>query len=273
MHSEALSRVQWHRLLNIGFVSELSVPTLINTIPSHATTQDEPLAAAIGAREQALAEATTATFEIASGLLSYARTHLQPDLVVQARVSARMFCATRRAERMLLAQRVLEFVQPLVADRADYRVTAAKLTEFKALIAAADQVVDERASASAAKKVATAEVERLCAETEALLAQIDPLLVQLGRVDPEAYAEYRAARDVFNRRGARRNTAETGATTTPAAAPEASAERNPRKRRPREIKRRPQGRRFFAGARTSSVAINRRSGRGRRRSQPQGKRN
>ena len=154
-----------------------------------------------------------------------ARAHAQPDLVVQARVSARTFCATRRAERMRLAQRVLELAQPLVADLADYGVTAANLTEFKALIAAADKVVDERASASAAKKVATAEVERLCAETEALLAQIDPMLVQLGRVDPEAHAEYRAARDVFNRRGARRDPAETGATATPAAAPEASAER------------------------------------------------
>lgn len=124
-----------------------------------------------------------------------------PDLAREVELAPGSFDRLRKNHRPLVAQKVHDTAERVLADLAPYGVTAATLTDFQARIEAAHEAVTKPRARIAARRNATVRLAELFRETTALLDdEIDSLLFPLRASNPSFYAEYTSTRHVARTR-------------------------------------------------------------------------
>lgn len=200
--------------------------TIVDDIVDILMTQAKPLRGPINLREQALGRATDTAMAIAILVHRYAEKRTLPELAAKVDLVRSDFLKTRRAERMLIAQRVHDAATSVVDELAEYEITPVLLTRFQTQIDDADEAVDLPRATSDDKKTATASLgARFRAADEFIQKELTPLFLLSKEDDPTLFARFEAATRLLDR-PATHGTADAdtippatpaiGATSTPA---------------------------------------------------------
>ncbi len=200
--------------------------TLVDTIVEIIMTQTQPLRGSIKLRDQALTQATDTTLAVGALVRGYAEKRKLPDLAAQVDIVRSDIAKIRRADRMLIAQRVHDAAASVVADLAAYEVTPELLARFQAQIDDADEAVDLPRATSDNKKTATVSLGARFREADEFIKnELTPLFLLMKENDPALFARYVAATQVLDRPATHGSanaestavaTPATGATSTPA---------------------------------------------------------
>jgi hypothetical protein len=164
----------------------------------------------VAERDRVFGEMITAVLAFAGVLRSHAAEHHLSDLLATVWVNPTDFTKARFADKVELAQAIVDAAKPRVAELALFEVTAEALTAVQTKIDAARAALPTPRGAIADRKAATEQlaVAFRAAQTFREL-QLDPLLLPLKETDPQFYAKYLARCQV--KRVSRRSKDEDGA--------------------------------------------------------------
>lgn len=175
-------------------------------------TQSEPPGVSVARREMLFAAMAALTIEIAGAVMIVARDRRRSDLAEAVLFRRSALQRNRPAERIWLAHRVHETALSVLDGLAPYGVTAERLAELQARIEAAAEGAGTMRTAVTARRAATEGLRELFRDTDAMLRmELDPLVERLRPTQPQAFASYRAAREIVHRRGSRATGAESPA--------------------------------------------------------------
>lgn len=164
----------------------------------------------VAERDRVFGEMITAVLAFAGVLRSHAAEHNLSDLLATVWVTPTDFNKARFADKVVMAQAILDAAKPRLAELAPFEVTAESLAAVQAKVGAARDVLPTPRGAIADRKAAT---EQLAVAFRAAQAfrelQLDPLLLPLKETAPQFYAKYLARCQV--KRSAKRSKDEAGA--------------------------------------------------------------
>jgi len=167
-----------------------------------ALAQGRLLAVSIAKREALFAAMAAQTMMVAGAAMNVARDHRLEELAAAVQFRRSDLSGLRPPERLWIARRVLAAAQSVTGDLGTYGVTAETLAAFEASIVAAAEGVHMTRTTVTAKRAATERLRVLISEMGAILRkEIDPLVERLRDMQPQFYADYRAAREVVDVRG------------------------------------------------------------------------
>ncbi|HEY0944685.1 MAG TPA: hypothetical protein VGD81_05435 [Opitutaceae bacterium] len=189
--------------------------TMVSTIPPLAALQADQPKGVVVEKNKALAAMATAAIAVAGAVQSYADEKHMDALLGKVSITESQFRNGRQQNRITRAQQVHDAAATVVADMADYGLTAATLQDLQEKITTATTALSTPRSAAAAKKAATKQLPAAFKSADRILIkQIDPLLPQFKESEPAFYEKYQAARIIIDR----------GSRSTPGvAAPETTA--------------------------------------------------
>ncbi len=171
--------------------------TVIRRIIAASAAQSEPTSGNLRLRNKAFAAATDAAVVIVGAVSSYAQEHGLDALIAKIDVTPTDLKTGRVARRVELLQQIHAAATSVLAELADYRVTAAHLTDFQEKIDAAKALLVAPRAGIVARHVATVRLKAELRRLGQLLArEIDPLVEMLRLTAPDDYARYHAARVV-----------------------------------------------------------------------------
>jgi len=177
----------------------------IGEIHMLARIQNQPLAVTTARRDQIFEAMAESALAVAAAVANVAQERAITDLMQAVRVVPSSFQASRRAQRVWLAQRVHDAAGTALEHLEPYGVTAEALAALQERIAAATAAIHMPRTAVTTRKAATHQLAELIREVDALLVNgIDRLVLRLRRSQPQFYKDYRATRQVVDWRGARR---------------------------------------------------------------------
>ncbi|MBE2216490.1 MAG: hypothetical protein IAE82_21650 [Opitutaceae bacterium] len=189
----------------------------IEEIKTLALTQTQPIRASMAQRDKLMEDMTDMTRQIAGFVASVATEHDLPSIRRTVTLGD-TFRRLRRAHRLTVAERVLGAAREVLPQLAAMGVTAEILDVFEARIRAADEGVGYPRTTMVSKRSATVKLADLFRRVDTLLRDhIDALMFPVRKVDVKAYAAYRSARQIIDRRGSRSGS--RGSKTPPGVAP------------------------------------------------------
>lgn len=177
---------------------------LMNALTSFIATQATPVGGKIADRNKVVDDAVDAAFTIIGPAVSYANRSKLGDLRKKLELTRTDVNDARLEERPPMLLQIYEAVEPVVAQLADFGVTAAQVAAFKELVDAATDAVREPRSTTVKKAAATKEIARTLREIDTLLKEeLDPLLTPMEQTKPAFYARYKVARTIIDRPASR----------------------------------------------------------------------
>lgn len=141
--------------------------------------------------------------EIIGAVLAYANEHALPELAAKVNYAPSDFISGNARKIVSRANTVHAAATEVLADLADYRITAAKLTAFKKRIEAYDSVKTSPREDIVQRSAANQLLPQLIRTSVNILRdQLDGLMVQFKSEHPNFYEEYFSARSIVDTRGA-----------------------------------------------------------------------
>ncbi|HEY0946994.1 MAG TPA: hypothetical protein VGD81_17060 [Opitutaceae bacterium] len=176
--------------------------TRLAAIGTTAALQALPTTGRTMDRNQVFASAVAATQAVAGSVRSYARTNHLADLEAKVTLNGSSFRRTRFAHRVPLMRQVYEAAESVLAQLADFGVTAEVLAGLKMKIDAADVAKGEPRSMIVDRGVATEQLaDSLRALADFLVHEVDPLVDSMRETHPAGWAAYHRARNVIDQPG------------------------------------------------------------------------
>ena len=170
---------------------------------THAAIQRLPLQGRTKDRNEVFTKTWNAAFIVAGLVRAYALANGLHDLAAKVRVKRYFFDRGRIRRRIELAQQIHDAAASVLPQLADYRVTAALLTDLQTKIDDANALFTTIRAAIANRKLATGSLEAALQSAYDLLKnEIDPLVESLREENPAGYQLYRSARMIIDRPGA-----------------------------------------------------------------------
>ena len=156
--------------------------------------------------------------DVASAVTAYADEQRLTELAKNVDFSASTFDRQRIAHRPILAQQIHDAAEPVIAELAPYSVTAETLADLQAQIGIVKAWLDQPRSVIRSRAAATAQLAEAFRFADGLLEkQIDRRLFPLRNTNPEFYADYQRARQIWEAPGT------NGATPAPTPASDSTA--------------------------------------------------
>ena len=158
---------------------------------------------AASAKRLALEALGKAGEEIIGAVLAYANEQALPELAAKVNYAPTDFIAGNARKIVTRANTVHAAATEVLANLADYRITAAKLTAFKKKIDAYDSVKTSPREKIVQRSAANQLLPQLIRTAVSILRdQLDGLMVQFKSDHPNFYEEYFSARSIVDIRGA-----------------------------------------------------------------------
>ena len=193
--------------------------------------QAKATAGKVAERDRVFDEMMAAVLALAGVLRSHAAGNGLSDLLATVWINAKDF-KIRHADKVVLAQSIVDAARSRLAELAPFEITAASLADVQAMVDAAQAVLSLPRSAIADRKAATERLAVAFHEADAFLKlELNPLLLPLKKKNPLFYATYQA-RSLVKRPGFRAaeaeeaNEAETTETETTTATAKATTAGN-----------------------------------------------
>ena len=180
----------------------VALKTILGRIAAASAAQSEPVNGPRRVRNRALASATDLAIVVAGAVLSYARERGLDELIVKVDVTPTSLKTGRLARRVELLQQIHAAATSVLSELADFRVTAAMLTQLQELIDVVKPLLVAPRARIVSRRVATLRLEKEHRRLMRLITgEIDPLVEGLRLTSPDDYARYHAARVVVDSPG------------------------------------------------------------------------
>ena len=158
--------------------------------------------------------------EIIGAVLAYANEHALPELAAKVNYAPTDFISGNARKVVTRANTVHAAATEVLANLADYRITAAKLTAFKKKIDAYDSVKTSPREKIVQRSAANQLLPQLIRTAVSILKdQLDGLMVQFKSDHPNFYEEYFSARAIVGTRGSLNTDSKNSPLNTPTPTP------------------------------------------------------
>lgn len=175
---------------------------------------------AASAKKLALRDLAVAVSEVIGAVRSYAAKNAVPELAAKVDFSPSSVVAGKAQEVVTRCRTIHAAANAIVADLADYGITATKLTALKKKIDAFDGVKTSPRQSLVERKAANELLPQLVrSAVETLRQQLDGLVIQFRESSPNFFEEYFAARVVVDSPGSQTDTDVQPVTPSPAPQP------------------------------------------------------
>lgn len=198
----------------------------VAALESEQETIDEQAQTAAGksgaasAKKLALEALSKAGEEIIGAVLAYANEQSLPELAAKVNYAPTDFIAGNARKIVTRANTVHAAATEVLANLADYRITAAKLTAFKRKIDAYDSVKTSPREKIVQRSAANQLLPQLIRTAVSILKdQLDGLMVQFKSDHPNFYEEYFSARAIVDTRGTQNTDNKNSTLNTPKPTP------------------------------------------------------
>ena len=175
---------------------------------------------AASAKKLALVALGKAGEEIIGAVLAYANEQALPELAAKVNYAPTDFISGNARKIVTRANTVHAAATEALANLADYRITAAKLTAFKKKIDAYDSVKTSPRENIVERSAANQLLPQLIRTAVNIFRdQLDGLMVQFKSEHPNFYEEYFSARSIVDTRGAQHTDSKNSPLNTPTPTP------------------------------------------------------
>lgn len=171
---------------------------------------------AASAKKLALEALSKSGEEIIGAVLAYANEQSLPELAAKMNYAPTDFTSGNARKIVTRANTVHAAATEVLANLADYRITAAKLTAFKKKIDAYDSVKTSPREKIVQRSAANQLLPQLIRTAVGILKdQLDGLMVQFKSDHPNFYEEYFSARAIVDTRGTQNTDSKNSTLNTP----------------------------------------------------------
>jgi hypothetical protein len=198
---------------------------LVSQIDTAAKTRNNAGAGTYDARDSATESLIDVLIEVAGSLFSYACEKNLADVKAISDVRPSKLEDMPKVELEQKAADIAALAQKYAADIVNYGTDAAKIAELNTMITTFSESEDAVDTGKGTRAGAVKSLGSLIASTDTLLKEpFDKMMLNIKRTHPDVYAEYLAARTLYDRGGAQSEDAAPAVTTktnigAPASAP------------------------------------------------------
>jgi len=195
---------------------------LVKQIDTAAATRNNANAGTYETRDAATESLIDVLIEVAGALFAYASKKKLADVKSMTDVRPSKLEDMPKVELEQKAKDIADLAQKYTAEIVSFGTTAEKITELNTMIAAFSTSEDAVDTGVGKRMGAVKSLGSLIRETDALLVeQFDKTMLNIKRTNPDIYAEYLAARTIYDRGGSQGQTPAPApaAKTAPASAP------------------------------------------------------
>ena len=143
-------------------------------------------------------------------LASWARKHNHDVVLTASKFSRSALETGPEAEQIIRIANIVKLATAHLTELADYKVTAAQVSDLKAAVDAATPLAAVRDAVGSNRQAATGNIAITLKQAMAVLDAIDDLLESMLEPESQSFEDaYFAARNIISRRGAQRADADS----------------------------------------------------------------